>query len=304
MSECDDPKSNGHRNGGWELPATFAYSDAIIGSGEIGICCVCADPFEWMEYSHRCAQLIAPSAPALCELAWRDDSLGEPRHDRLVGRHICFLAPSVPHSGIWKRKAEILVILVRPSLIERELGRNWGGCVVGEFAVLVAKDRMIWWLNSLCWRLCRKADSKDHPLIEEIGRSLARRLITAQFNTRRSGRKKATVLSPAQLQKITEYIETDRTRVRSVDDLAKVLGLSRQHFTRVFKNSTEVSPARYQKICRMQKAEEMLRSGNYRIEEIAFALGFKEASYFSRCFRDDFEMTPSDFMNEHRGQKS
>lgn len=302
MPESSEPISNKGGGGSWELPPSIMYRDAIIGRGEIGV--VRWSVFDWSEHSHSYALVLFPSAPALGELIWRNASEAKPNRNQITGRQACFIAPNVPHAACWGRKAEMLLILIRPSFFQRELGRHWVEIVVGEFAALIAQDRMIWWLNSLCWRLCRKPDPKDHPLIEEIGRSLARRLIVAQFSVRGVSRKKATVLSPAQLQKLTEYIEADWAHARTVDELAKVVGLSREHFMRVFKNATGVSPARYQKICRMRKAEEMLRSGNYRIEEIAFALGFKEASYFSRCFRENFDMTPTEFMDEFRGQKS
>lgn len=262
------------------------------------------DTFDYPE--HRCsyALVLLPSSSLTGEITWRAPPGENLLREHICGRHICFIGPNVPHTSSLKGPSEILLLLVRPSFLDAELGKSWSGVVVSELASIVSSDRTVWWLISMCLRLCRQSDVKDYPLIEEIGRGLARRLLAIQFGTHTGRRTKRTVLSQAQMRKVTDYIEADWRRVAAVDELAKVVGLSRVHFTRVFKNTTSASPARYQRICRMHRAQVLLRTGNYRVEEVAASLGFDDASYFSRCFRQDFDMSPSEYMAEHSHEMS
>ena len=48
---------------------------------------------------------------------------------------------------------------------------------------------------------------------------------------------------------------------------------------------------------RLKNAAKLLRSGNYGISDIAYAVGFSNPKYFSTCFREMFDMTPKEYMN-------
>ena len=45
----------------------------------------------------------------------------------------------------------------------------------------------------------------------------------------------------------------------------------------------------------------MLLSGSYNISEVAYAVGFSTPKYFSRCFKDEFGITPSEYLQKHGG---
>ena len=74
--------------------------------------------------------------------------------------------------------------------------------------------------------------------------------------------------------------------------LCQILGMSNSQFYRKLKAVVGKSPALYIRSIRLQKANELLHTTNKTISEIAFEVGFKEATYFSSCFSKEFGMSP------------
>ena len=51
----------------------------------------------------------------------------------------------------------------------------------------------------------------------------------------------------------------------------------------------------YIQILRLETAKEKIKSGNFKISEISALCGFKDASYFTRCFKKRYGMTPTEY---------
>ena len=45
----------------------------------------------------------------------------------------------------------------------------------------------------------------------------------------------------------------------------------------------------------MQKAAEMLKTGKFRISEIAYEVGFVDPKYFTKCFVKEYGVSPKSF---------
>lgn len=79
----------------------------------------------------------------------------------------------------------------------------------------------------------------------------------------------------------------------SVDDLAKTAGMSRFHFSRLFRDQVGEAPYKHLLRLRVARAAELLRGGRHTVTEAAFAVGFRDLSRFSRAFRVEFGFTPN-----------
>ena len=59
---------------------------------------------------------------------------------------------------------------------------------------------------------------------------------------------------------------------------------------------TGTTPKDYIRTKRMARAAELLRSGEMTtVAEVAYKVGFSDALYFSRCFKQHFGVTPSKY---------
>jgi AraC family transcriptional regulator len=110
-------------------------------------------------------------------------------------------------------------------------------------------------------------------------------------------------LSSAKLRRVTEYIATHLSEELRVESLSAVAGLSASRFAHAFRASVGVAPHAFITSARIEKAQELLRSGHRPIAEIALECGFKDPSHFSRVFRASSGATPQEFRSR-AGQKS
>ncbi|MBV5312377.1 MAG: response regulator [Prolixibacteraceae bacterium] len=81
----------------------------------------------------------------------------------------------------------------------------------------------------------------------------------------------------------------------NVKKLSEDLNISTTHLYRKLKALTGLSPVEFIRVFKLQKACEMLSNTNYSIKEIGYGLGFNNLSYFVKCFREQFGITPSSF---------
>jgi AraC family transcriptional regulator len=106
-------------------------------------------------------------------------------------------------------------------------------------------------------------------------------------------------LAPRVLGRIHEYIQDALDEKITLDELATIAGVSRFHFSRLFKQSTGLSPIAYVERSRMDRAQSLIRSGTHSLVEIALIVGFADQSHFSRRFRRHMRCTPTQFARDH-----
>ena len=82
----------------------------------------------------------------------------------------------------------------------------------------------------------------------------------------------------------------------SVEDLGSKMGLSRVQLYRKIKALTNYSPNELVRIARLKKAASLLASSEKTISEITYEVGFTSPSYFTKCYKDYFGESPTDFL--------
>lgn len=82
---------------------------------------------------------------------------------------------------------------------------------------------------------------------------------------------------------------------------AKKLSVSLNHFNRLFRKYHKTSPRHCVIQARMQKAADLLLGTTASVAEIALEAGIENEFYFSRLFKKQFALSPSDYRKEFRG---
>lgn len=82
----------------------------------------------------------------------------------------------------------------------------------------------------------------------------------------------------------------------SVEDLGGKMGLSRVQLYRKIKALTNYSPNELVRIARLKKAASLLASSEKTISEITYEVGFTSPSYFTKCYKEYFGESPTDFL--------
>ena len=87
----------------------------------------------------------------------------------------------------------------------------------------------------------------------------------------------------------------------SIADLSKDVMMSRMNLYRKLQAITGQSPTDYVKTIRLKKAAQLLLENRYTIVEVAYTVGFNTPSYFTRVFKEQFGITPTQYL-EKSGQ--
>ena len=82
----------------------------------------------------------------------------------------------------------------------------------------------------------------------------------------------------------------------SVEELGSKMGLSRVQLYRKIKALTNYSPNELVRIARLKKAASLLASSEKTISEITYEVGFTSPSYFTKCYKEYFGESPTDFL--------
>lgn len=92
------------------------------------------------------------------------------------------------------------------------------------------------------------------------------------------------------------YIEKNYGNTNiSVKLISESLGLSESHLSHIFKKETDYTINAYITRYRIRAAIDMLRSGKYKVYEVAKVVGYKDITYFSSTFKKITGKSPSDY---------
>jgi len=102
------------------------------------------------------------------------------------------------------------------------------------------------------------------------------------------------------LKRVLECIEDQMENSDfNVTHLGRGIGLSRVQLYRKVKALTDLTPNDLIKTLRMKRAAQLLEESQLTVFEIAYQVGFKDPSYFSKCFRHQFSTSPAVYAHAH-----
>ncbi|BFM18010.1 GlxA family transcriptional regulator [Maricurvus nonylphenolicus] len=97
------------------------------------------------------------------------------------------------------------------------------------------------------------------------------------------------------IQSAQQWLESNFSSDFLLEELADKLGLSLRSFRRRFKDATGDTPMQYLHRIRLETAKQLLANSTLGIEQISYRVGYEDASYFSRLFKQKIQMTPGEY---------
>ena len=103
------------------------------------------------------------------------------------------------------------------------------------------------------------------------------------------------------LERVTRYIEENISNSdANIDDMASQVATSRSNLNRKLRSLVGITATQLLIEARMQKAKQLLQDTDnieqLNVTDIAFQCGYADAKYFSRCFKQKFGSTPTEFV--------
>jgi signal transduction histidine kinase/CheY-like chemotaxis protein len=103
---------------------------------------------------------------------------------------------------------------------------------------------------------------------------------------------------------VIKYIDFVKANISKPDlnivDIYEGMGMSRANFYRKVKKVTQLSPYDLIKLVRLDMAAKLLIESDRNISEITQMVGFSSRSFFSRIFRSEYGITPSEYQKRHK----
>lgn len=103
-----------------------------------------------------------------------------------------------------------------------------------------------------------------------------------------------------EIERLLAKINADISNPPSVQEMAKLSGLSQYHFIRVFNNIVGMTPKQYIITVRMNRAKYLLNTTDIDIRDIAKMVGYASESAFCTGFKNALETTPGEYRSISR----
>lgn len=110
--------------------------------------------------------------------------------------------------------------------------------------------------------------------------------------------------SSKQYKKIFDFVKQHYGEPISLDDLARVAGISPSHFSRQFKKTVGLSPMSFLQSQRVEQAKICLADDNLLLVDIANHCGFSDQAHFSRLFKKYTDISPTAYRSLLRQNKT
>lgn len=100
---------------------------------------------------------------------------------------------------------------------------------------------------------------------------------------------------PSPVRKCVSYIDKNLHDKITLDDLGEISGLSKDYLSQLFKKTTGVTVTEYIRKRRLNSAKKLL-DRDTSISDTAYGLGFCSESYFISCFKNEYGITPREYI--------
>ncbi len=254
------------------------------------------DPEAAREHHHETAELILNLGPSLGSVAWRNVD-GDQQTATLESKACCLIPGGVTHLVSSLQVDGVMSVLIGGALLT-ELTRRNNGVMVESLRQLTSHDALAGGLLSEFGRLMVKPPGAF--ALHALGVALALKLLHAILYPKNGDGAEYPPLTPSEQHQVLDHIGAHLTDRVAISKLARELSLSRTHFTRRFRATFGMSPLQYALKMRVDRAIELLRTGEYRVAEAAYALGFCDQSHFDRHCHKFYGVTPSALLRSAR----
>jgi AraC-like DNA-binding protein len=135
--------------------------------------------------------------------------------------------------------------------------------------------------------------SGNELFFQQVRLAIVRRLIVMYANRPLALAGAREILVSARAQRLIDYVEEHLSVSITLDDLARLAGISKFHLSRAFRNTMGLSPHAYVVQRRLAKALWLIKGSRTALSQVARACGFADHAHLSRAFKAHFGRQPS-----------
>ncbi len=103
------------------------------------------------------------------------------------------------------------------------------------------------------------------------------------------------------MEKALHIIENKLSVINfTVEDFSKEMGISRMHLYKKLVSLTGKPPHEFMRIFRLKRAAQLLQKSQLTISEVAYKVGYNDPKYFSKHFKNEFDILPSKYIKQFK----
>lgn len=181
--------------------------------------------------------------------------------------------------GQWVEVPDVFILVQQPSFYETWyaellyililIGIGYGGWRKGKAYLLKKNDRRLKEIVALARVESLSGSSDDRHFLQMLTDEINRHMDNSEFD---------------------------------LDKLAGALMVSKSTLHRKVKILTGLTPFDFIRSLKMKRASELLLTRTINISEVAYAVGYNNPKYFTKCFKEEFGETPTQYQQTHAGE--
>lgn len=211
----------------------------------------------------------------------------------LEAGHVVLLLPNVRHR-YWTRGAIRFGVL--QALHDRETEKLLRTIAAGERHRLLYLSPFELSTYESLFRSWLRAISQPLREPEQIVSAWIRLLMLTLLQSADTRRKPLSVVTAA------DYIRENVSQSVSIQQLAKMSGVSESSFRRLFHETYGMSPKQYLQNCRLTEAKWLLRASSKAVQSVSEQIGFMSIHAFSAWFQKMVGMSPNEWRKRQSGE--
>lgn len=242
---------------------------------------------DWRSYkhTHRFAELfyVCSGSGSFCI---EDESFPIAQHN------VILVNPNVVHSEFSSQKFPLEYITLGVGDLNFAFGDDRDYVIFHDFT---PQSNLSFYFHSIY----EEMEAKEYSY-ESVCNHLLEVLIVHLLRITRYSAKSASSRSVSrECSRAKRYIDSNFALPLDLDNLAAVAHLNKYYFAHTFTQTYGISPMSYLTQRRIISSQELLKSTDMSISEIAHQCGFSSQSYFAQCFRRTCNMTAANYRKLH-----
>lgn len=160
---------------------------------------------------------------------------------------------------------------------------------------------------------CGADDYVTKPFEPEYIRARVHNILTQRSQLEQSYRQRLMRLEPPKadepvpgdtfLAKLLDIMDKQMdNNTLTVDELVDEMGMGRTVFFNKLKSMTGLSPVEFIREMRIKRAAQLLEDRSHNITEVTYMVGMNDSRYFSKCFKNTYGLTPSEYRKKRLGE--
>jgi len=213
-------------------------------------------------------------------------------HERVVEGDIVITPAQVGHRSCWNAEHDFIVIAIASDVFARAVDESAEPSNVELVPHFATSDGLVLQIGLALKGVLENNPQGSRLYAETMANALAVHLLQHYSARQPILRNYNGGLSRHQLRQVIDYINGHLDRDLGLAELAKIVQMSPHYFTRLFKQSTGLTPHQYVIHRRVERAKELLLNGELTIAEVAYSVGFANQSHLNRHLKRLLGVTP------------